>query len=324
MPLAWLSKSGRSAWRWLLGNGLAAMVALILAVLGLALCASWGWLREGSEESKSATLRNLALIGVATGGAVALWLNWRRTENDGKRLDNEAKRLGQDRQRLANETYVKAIDQLGRAEETIRIGGIYALERIAQEDIERYHWPVMETLSAFTRATPANEGEAREGSDEACEPTASAKPSTDIQATLTVIGRRNDTQRELETKRGWRIDLSHARLEGADLCGVHLEYTNFACAHLEGANLYGAHLEKANLSGAHLEGALLAEEYLSGAFLRGVHGLTQEMLDRAAWRDHEGEPLKSPLLDGAYCAKTGEPLVWNYPPVGDGGNFRQI
>jgi hypothetical protein len=62
-------------------------------------------------------LRNGGLILAGGAGfAIATWalnLNRRRTENDGKRLGNEALRLETERVRTVNDTYVKAIEQLG-------------------------------------------------------------------------------------------------------------------------------------------------------------------------------------------------------------------
>jgi hypothetical protein len=46
--------------------------------------------------------------------------------------------------------FTKAIDQLGKDTLAIRLGGIYALERIAR-DSESDHWAVMEVLTAFVR-----------------------------------------------------------------------------------------------------------------------------------------------------------------------------
>ena len=46
--------------------------------------------------------------------------------------------------------YTKAIEQLGSDKLDVRIGGIYALERIAR-DSPRDHPTVMEVLSAFIR-----------------------------------------------------------------------------------------------------------------------------------------------------------------------------
>src|SRR5262249_3829630 len=46
--------------------------------------------------------------------------------------------------------FTKAIDQLGKDTLAVRLGGIYALERIAR-DSEPDHWAVMEVLTAFVR-----------------------------------------------------------------------------------------------------------------------------------------------------------------------------
>ena len=43
-----------------------------------------------------------------------------------------------------------AIDQLGNPAIEIRLGGIYALERIANES-EKDYWPIMEILTAYVR-----------------------------------------------------------------------------------------------------------------------------------------------------------------------------
>jgi hypothetical protein len=50
--------------------------------------------------------------------------------------------------------YTKAIEQLGAVDQAgknkleVRLGGIYALERIAKES-EKDHWPIMEVLTAY-------------------------------------------------------------------------------------------------------------------------------------------------------------------------------
>ena len=59
----------------------------------------------------------------------------------------------------------------------VRLGGIYALEGVMNTS-EQYHQPVLEALCAFVRDNTRNEkGE--------------GPPTTQIQAALTVIGRRN-------------------------------------------------------------------------------------------------------------------------------------
>lgn len=48
------------------------------------------------------------------------------------------------------ERFTKAVEQLGSDNISIRLGGIYALERIAN-DSEKDHWTIMEVLTAFVR-----------------------------------------------------------------------------------------------------------------------------------------------------------------------------
>jgi hypothetical protein len=58
------------------------------------------------------------------------------------------------------ERFTRAVEQLGNKESlTIRLGGIYALERIAQ-DSERDHWTVMEVLCSFVRTVAERQAEA--------------------------------------------------------------------------------------------------------------------------------------------------------------------
>ncbi|WP_433128369.1 hypothetical protein [Streptomyces sp. CA-106110] len=57
----------------------------------------------------------------------------------------------------AADRYTKAIEQPGSAELAARLGGIYALERIAR-DSARDHSTVVEVLTAFVRAAPPPRG----------------------------------------------------------------------------------------------------------------------------------------------------------------------
>ena len=48
------------------------------------------------------------------------------------------------------ERFTRAIEQLGSEKMAIRLGGIYALERIAN-DSDKDYWPIIETLTAYVR-----------------------------------------------------------------------------------------------------------------------------------------------------------------------------
>jgi Pentapeptide repeats (8 copies) len=109
----------------------------------------------------------------------------------------------------------------------VRLGGIYALERIAR-DSPRDRWTIMEVLTAYVRQNarwlPLDTGAAQD-------------PRTDIQAILTVLGRRR-------VPPDWR-DPEFLYLQGTDLRGLGLRG-----AQLDRAHLGHAHLEKADLRDA--------------------------------------------------------------------------
>jgi hypothetical protein len=57
-------------------------------------------------------------------------------------------------QRHITEQFTQAIDQLGSNKVSVRVGGIYALGRIAK-DSSKDHEPLVETLAAFIREQSA-------------------------------------------------------------------------------------------------------------------------------------------------------------------------
>jgi hypothetical protein len=144
--------------------------------------------------------------------------------------------------------FTKAIVQLGDEKLEVRLGGIYALKRIAR-DSPKDQWTIVETLAAFIRQhapAPAKTPDAAAASPR--DVSTLPRLRTDIQAALTVLARRNQI-REPEV-----IDLSQTDLAFADLKD----------AYLEGAVLSGAHLERAWLEAAHLKGARLIDAHLAG------------------------------------------------------------
>ena len=169
--------------------------------------------------------------------------------------------------------YTKAIEQLGSDKLDVRIGGIYALERIAR-DSARDHPAVMEVLTAFIREHSREPWPPRD--DGAEQPRRSTRSG--VQAAITVIGRR-DAKREI-----MRINLVQAGLGSADLSGADLSSAVLAGAILTGANLRGAVLDGADLTSADLAYAFLGGAYLRGAVLDGAD------LSGAEWPDDEPVP----------------------------------
>jgi Pentapeptide repeats (8 copies) len=166
--------------------------------------------------------------------------------------------------------FTKAIEQLGSDKLDVRIGGIYALERVARDSAED-HPTVMEVLTAFIREHSREQWPLPD--TDSSEQGPLTRP--DVQAAVTVVGRR-DAERDI---RGRRVDLTAAHLARAQLGGAQLGGAN-----LRGANLTGARLGGANLLYTHLGGANLLYTHLGGANLTDAH-LTRADLTRADLTD---------------------------------------
>lgn len=173
------------------------------------------------------------------------------------------------RSRLIADRFMTAITQLGNENSATRTGAVYSLELVAHQSAKE-HWTVMEILTAFVREQSAqiarSEGYSQEG--EALR--------TDIQAALTVIGRRDaslDPQNKL-------LDLRHITVPYADLRGANFKNLDLRGANLNGADLRGADLCQAELNDSQLVGASLYETNLHKANLRAAN-LSNANLNRA-------------------------------------------
>uniref|UniRef100_A0AAU3I5V3 Pentapeptide repeat-containing protein n=1 Tax=Streptomyces sp. NBC_01393 TaxID=2903851 RepID=A0AAU3I5V3_9ACTN len=153
-----------------------------------------------------------------------------------------------------------AIKNLGSTSLDIRLGGIYALERI-MHDSARDHQTVTSVLSAYARQhspVPAP-------GTKVSLPT---KPTlqVDIQAVMTVLANRGS-----DRGRGTPIDLSRTALQGMQLAGdpgrIDFRRANLEQADLRNAVIRNVNLSKAWLFEANLSGAALEASNFSGATL---------------------------------------------------------
>ena len=149
--------------------------------------------------------------------------------------------------------YTKAIEQLGSDKLDVRIGGIYALERIAR-DSARDHPTVMDVLAAFIREHSRERPTATDRDLDDLPPV----PRRDVQVAITVIGRR-DSNRD----RG-QINLARSNLRGADLRKADLAGATFFKADLTGAVLLDAQAALAVFRQAELSDAILMGANLAG------------------------------------------------------------
>ena len=207
-----------------------------------------------ARKTLATTLGGIVLLA----GGFATWRNLRLLQ-EGQLTDRFTKAIEQ----------LGAVDASGKKKLEVRLGGIYALERIAK-DSQRDHWPIMEVLCAYVRenAPCKQEEEEREELKQERATTEAVHPAVDIQAILTVLGRRNPTH----DPAGQRLSLANPDLRGADLNKATFSRAILSKADLRGANLYnadfrGANLYKADLRGARLYGAILTGAHLYGAIL---------------------------------------------------------
>jgi hypothetical protein len=138
--------------------------------------------------------------------------------------------------------FSKAVGQLGHESIAVRLGGIYALERIAK-DSTKDSWTILEVVTAYIRSNSS-----WKGGPEFVE----QGPPTDIEAALAVIGRNNIWSSHRESY----LDLIGVDLRRAYIANANLDGANFADAHLEGADLRLTSLNHSDFRGAFLGPAL--------------------------------------------------------------------
>src|SRR6266536_1335169 len=140
------------------------------------------------------------------------------------------------------ERFTRAIEQLGSDNLDVRLGGIYALERIASSS-QADRGPILEVLTAYVRrhspwpaagweygaATPPEPDDRQLASLQFRKP--------DVQAVVSILGRRKP------------VDGEELLLARVDLRRAYLRRANLSGANLSGADLHGAALDGAVLRG---------------------------------------------------------------------------
>jgi hypothetical protein len=282
---------------------------LVVVVVLLFLILDWYVAPTKPSERKDLVLALAQILG-GTALLSGLYFTWRTLQ---------VNREGQ-----ITERFTRAIDQLGKIENgqklfEIRVGGIYALERIARESEEDYE-PIMEVLTAYVRQNaPLKPGKetAEEESDKE-----ERTPDPDIQAITTVLrrltrlhGQGQPGSLNLHDTDLYRVNLQGAYLYEADLRGADLQEADLQEAYLYGADLRGADLQEANLQGANLyeanlyeaklyrvdlQGANLQKANLQGAFLRGADLPKANLREAYLYgADLRGADLQKANLQGA-------------------------
>ncbi|MEJ3746838.1 pentapeptide repeat-containing protein [Actinomycetes bacterium KLBMP 9797] len=227
------------------------------------------------NDARSTLLQGLAGL-ILVAGAMATW------------RQVQISRHGQITDRMS-----RAIEQLANDNIHVRIGGLYALERVAKDSAEDRQ-TITKILTAFIRtrspwtAPPAPDHQhAQPALDDGM--LRLGLRAEDVQMALYILGDRPrpDLERPLYLS---FADLRIASLAGRDLRGLICRNANLAGAWLQRAQLQGALLTATDLRRAHLDGASLVGAELNGAHLEGAS------LQAA---DLRGTDLTGACLDGA-------------------------
>ena len=214
---------------------------------------------------------------------------------------NENTEQGQRQERLKN-----AIEHLGHASDSVRLGGAYELFHLA-EDTEDLRRTVLDILCAHIRQI-TGETEYREKYN--------SEPSEEVQSLLTLL-----FVQKHEVFKGFRANLQssylnganliRARLEGASLGRAYLQRTRLEYAQMQGAYLRSAqmqvaYLRNAQMQGAYLRNAQMQEARLECARMQGVKSEKEDILFTFEDRVRARIGKKSDLSGVIFAGKLSE------------------
>jgi hypothetical protein len=249
-----------------------AILGAILLVVSL-----WVWVKPSDPTEKKDFIQAVGVLLAALAALGGLYFTRESTKDQLEQArDNTEKQLRQARestrdqlkqaresqeqtQRLTEQgqitdRFTRAIEHLGATDDDgnpqleIRLGGIYALERIAWDSPERDHSTVMAALTAYVRENSLRPPPP---------PFDPHHPTADIQAILDVLSR---AQTRVPEEYRTRLDLRGANLQGANLQGANLQEANLQGANLQGANLQGANATDEQLTDTlSLQGATMPD-----------------------------------------------------------------
>ena len=251
---------------WLQNNLIAGLGVLFIVIFGF-----WSVDRLFDSESRVFTtsfweeagpegIRNLvwaiATVFAGAAGLYGLWLAGRRTAA----LDRQAE-IAHAHRELAEqgqitERFTKAVEQLESSNSGVKVGAVFALERLASDSARDLN-VVAETLSAFVRHESAN-----------VEKDKSEK--VEIVAAIRVLARMVPVTSELRIAgSSTQLDLSNAYLANATLRSCNLSGFNLSGANFSHCDLKLVKFDGCDLGSANLSKAMLVDVSLMGvdAFL---------------------------------------------------------
>ena len=187
----------------------------------------------------------------------------------------------------------KAVESLGKINQNgepvleVRIGALYALERIAEDSL-RDHIRIMKIICGYVYVR--NPLEDSTGEIKAVK--------EDVRAALIIIGQRGKwtkDQRHLENEKehGYELDLRHCNLYNADLAHANMSNALLINSTLEESSLTGAKFNNACLIDVNLTRAGLIDADFKNTDVRGAFAYTGDF--------SKCDNLIQNQLEGMYC-----------------------
>jgi uncharacterized protein YjbI with pentapeptide repeats len=230
--------------------GCCSLVACIFIISFLLVRLGWEAVTNSSETYQETTKNFLLAFASAFGAPFLVWRTW---------VAHQQARAASEQARVALEShltgiFVKSVELMGLVRDSrdpmspkvsvapnveARLGALYSLERLLSES-EKDQRSILETLCAYVRENstfevPDDEGEAQEFLRGNLPP----KPlrRADVQAAITIVGRRPEAVRARASREGWRLDFRNSNLTSYDFSRLNYDRADFGNSFVNGAKM---------------------------------------------------------------------------------------
>lgn len=249
----------------------------------------------GDAEPPSSLLRNLVWIYISgVVGPLGLILAIQRTNTATKQAATAER--GE-----RNTRFQTGAQMLGSEVLAVRLGGIYALKALAENDPKAYCGTVTDLLSAFVREPTRDNDyagslmmEIRLDVSEVVRALGD-KTWRDLMVGSSIESNRiNFKKADLKYGNFARLDLSGAEMVQVNFGSAYLDRTNLSGAILPSSNLYQTMMCWADLRSANLNGAKFKDANLEGAAIDGCSIAFSQDLTKAQLAKAKGKPKNVP------------------------------
>ncbi|MFJ9661559.1 pentapeptide repeat-containing protein [Streptomyces griseoflavus] len=235
------------------------VILFFLATCGITALTTWALVTatdaKSADDAKIAAVKINAIrtglsVGVGAGGAMALLLaarkQWLSERSQAHQEDVAHSDIMDATERRITDLYGKAVDQLGSDKAAVRIGGIFALDRLAQAN-PGHRQTIVDVMCAYLRMPfdIPQELDLASTTAYAIQGAAENEGQQEIQVRLTAqnLLRRRLSKKSAETGDHWgdlRIDLTGATLITLNLSGCEFREGVFTNTHFIGTTRFAS------------------------------------------------------------------------------------